>query len=160
MFETEIACVSLSSSMTFSKLPMRLQNVVTSTHKVTSTFCEPSACLHLTHIWLFHHTVLYLHFPHTVDHLCLSHNAVLHPTKLQPSCAEKRSPSKRLNLIPLCWSHITVFPISLYEQPDWALRMQKTIKIYMSSFHYILFAGTNVIIYIINQERKAQIIRT
>lgn len=87
---------SPNSSVDFSKLPVRLQNFFskkqTPTREPVSTFHEPSARLHLTHT---HWLSLYLHLPHTADHLCPSHSSTVpYPTKLQSSCAKKEKSFK------------------------------------------------------------------
>lgn len=96
---------------------MHLQNLL-------STFHEPSAHLHLSHKHISAsfkvQTILYLHFPRTVNHLCPARSTALYSIMLQSSCAKKKKKvlqEKSLNFSPLCWSWslITIFPISRYE---------------------------------------------
>lgn len=131
---------------------MHLQNLL-------STFHEPSAHLHLSHKHISAsfkvQTILYLHFPRTVNHLCPARSTALYSIMLQSSCAKKKKKvlqEKSLNFSPLCWSWslITIFPISRYELS--ATHAKKLIKIYTTPFHYILCTGTKV--YIINQGKK------
>lgn len=72
---------------------MHLQNLL-------STFHEPSAHLHLSHKHISAsfkvRTILYLHFPRTVNHLCPARSTALYSIMLQSSCAKKKkSPSRK-----------------------------------------------------------------
>lgn len=131
---------------------MHLQNLL-------STFHEPSAHLHLSHKHISAsfkvQTILYLHFPRTVNHLCPARSTALYSIMLQSSCAKKKkSPSrKKPQFQPFVLELVPYNNIS--HQSVWTERYtckKKLIKIYTSPFHYILCTGTKV--YIINQGKK------
>lgn len=128
------------------------------TFHIPWTFCSPPSPSHThTHTSASFkvQTILCLHFPRTVNHLCPAHSTALCTIMLLSSCAKKKKkiPSrKKPQFQPFVLELVPYNNIS--HQQIWTERYtcKKLIKIYTSPFHYILCTGTKV--YIINQGKK------